>query len=60
MFKVGDRVRKEKVMKVQNAVGTIQNISKEYVVVLWDEVKGQWHYTHEQAQMKLEILNEQK
>ena len=48
-FEPGWRVRKDKVMKVENAEGTVIKVTKEYVVVNWDLVNGDWHYTHEQA-----------
>jgi hypothetical protein len=48
-MKSGDRVTKEKVMSVVNAVGTVERVTRDYVVVVWDEVNGYWHYTHEQA-----------
>lgn len=57
-MKVGDRVRKDKVMRVENAFGTVQRVTKEYVIVIWDEVNGQWHYTHEQSK-QLEVIEQQ-
>jgi len=54
---VGDRVMKSKVLTSTPAVGTVEKITKEYVVVVWDEVNGHWHYTHKQAK-KLEIIND--
>ena len=44
-MKVGDKVTKDLVMRVENPKGTIVNITKEYVVVKWDNINGQWHYT---------------
>jgi len=55
--KVGDKVTKDLVMRVENPKGTIVNITKEYVVVKWDNINGQWHYTFPQAE-KLEVINE--
>ena len=54
-MKAGDRVRKDQVMNVKDAVGVIEKISREYVVVVWDGINGHWHYTPEQAKL-LEIL----
>lgn len=48
-MKAGDRVTKQKVMSVENALGTVDKITKDYVVVIWDKVNGHWHYTHDQA-----------
>ena len=55
-MKVGDRVRKSKVLTSAPAFGTVEKITKEYVVVVWDEVNGYWHYTEEQAKNKLEVI----
>ena len=56
---VGDRVRKAKVMKVEDAEGTIEKITQDYVVVVWDKVNGYWHYTHQQSH-KLEVIDESR
>lgn len=56
-MKVGDRVTKEKVLKVKNAKGIIEKITSEYVVVIWDGVPGHWHYTKEQSK-NLTIIGE--
>ena len=56
-MKIGDRVLMERVLKVQNATGTIKKITKEYVVVTWDNINGEWHYTHDQSK-ELEVLDE--
>tara|TARA_B100001250_G_C19154684_1_gene509538 strand:- start:206 stop:382 length:177 start_codon:yes stop_codon:yes gene_type:complete len=56
-MKTGDRVSKSKVMGVTNPIGTIEKITNDYVVVIWDKVNGYWHYTKEQAK-GLEIIDE--
>ena len=44
--------------KYAEAFGTIKQIKGDgYVVVLWDEINGEWHYTAEQSK-RLEIINE--
>ena len=58
-MKVGDRVTKAKVWKIENAVGTISTVAKDHIVVKWDEVKGSWHYTYEQAK-ELEVIDESR
>ena len=58
-MKVNDRVTRDKVMKVVNPIGTIDKITKDYVVVKWDNLPGYWHYTHEQAK-KLEKIDESR
>ena len=54
-MKVGDRVRKDEVLKTTKPTGTIERITQEYVIVVWDDINGHWHYTPEQAKT-LEIL----
>ena len=57
-MKVNDRVRMAPMWKYDEAVGTIKQIKKDgYVVVVWDNINGEWHYTKEQA-IRLEILDE--
>ena len=56
-MKPGDRVLKDRVLKVENATGTIEKITKEYVIVIWDNINGHWHYTKEQAK-SLEVASE--
>ena len=48
-MKPGDRVTRQKVLKYENPTGKIKKINKEYVVVLWDDIPGEWHYTHDQS-----------
>tara|TARA_B100000674_G_C37456800_1_gene740814 strand:- start:405 stop:578 length:174 start_codon:yes stop_codon:yes gene_type:complete len=55
--KVGDKVRMSPMWKYDEAVGYIKQIKKDgYVVVLWDGINGEWHYTPEQAK-RLEKMN---
>ncbi len=56
-MKVGDRVTRDTVLRTENPVGSVIKITVDYVVVKWDNINGQWHYTHEQAK-KLEFANE--
>ena len=56
-MRVGDRVFDTRVLKMQNATGTIKEITKEFVVVTWDNANGECSYTHEQSE-QLEVLNE--
>tara|TARA_R110001599_G_scaffold70415_2_gene197466 strand:- start:1926 stop:2096 length:171 start_codon:yes stop_codon:yes gene_type:complete len=56
---VGDRVTMAPMWKYDDATGTIIKIITDYVVVSWDEVMGQWHYTHEQA-VKLQPIEDEK
>ena len=57
-MKQGDKVKMAPMWKYEEAIGEIQKITADgYVIVKWDDIPGQWHYTKEQAQ-KLEIINE--
>lgn len=56
-MKVNDRVTKDIVMKVKCPTGIIEKITKDYVVVKWDNIPGHWHYTHEQSK-NIEVINE--
>ena len=54
----GDRVRMAPMWKYEEAVGTILQVRKDgYIVVRWDNINGDWHYTEEQAK-KLELIDE--
>jgi len=55
-MKVGDKVSMQNMWKYEEATGEIEKITADgYVVVKWDDIPGQWHYTEEQAQ-RLEML----
>ena len=56
-MKVGDRVTRDSILRTEDPVGTIIKITIDYVVVVWDNINGDWHYTHEQAK-KLEAVDE--
>ena len=56
-MKVGDRVTMSPMWKHDSATGSIIKITKDYVVVSWDNINGEWHYTDEQS-VKLEATNE--
>ena len=59
-MKKGDRVRMSPMWKYDEANGTIQQVRKDgYVVVKWDNINGQWHYTAEQSK-KLELIDEDR
>ena len=58
-MKVGDRVTMSPMWKHNEAIGEVIKITKEYVVVSWDGINGQWHYTQEQAK-KIEVINENR
>ena len=54
----GDRVKMTPMWKYDFAIGTILKINKDdYVIVSWDGINGEWHYTPEQAK-RLEVINE--
>ena len=56
-LQVGDRVNKSPMWKYESAAGTVTKVTKDYVVIRWDGVNGDWHYTPEQSK-KLEVINE--
>ena len=58
-MKVGDRVRASPMWKYDSADGVILKINKEYTVVRWNDIGGDWHYTKEQTK-KLEVINESR
>ena len=47
-MKVGDRVTMSPMWKYEEASGEIIKITREYYVVRWDGINGDWHYTEEQ------------
>ena len=56
-MKAGDRVTMSPMWKYETATGTIEKVTIDYVIVNWDDIPGQWHYTKEQAK-RLEVINE--
>ena len=56
-MKIGDRVKKSPMWKYSEALGEIIKITRDYTVVSWDNVNGEWHYTAAQAK-ELEIIDE--
>ena len=59
MIEKNTRVRMSPMWKYDEAVGTVIKITKEYTVVSWDNISGEWHYTKDQAK-RLEALSEEK
>ena len=47
-MKLGDRVTVSPMWKYAKASGKIIKITKEYYVIRWDGINGDWHYTQEQ------------
>ena len=41
--------------KFDEAKGTVIKITTEYLVVKWNDINGEWHYTLEQAEA-LEVI----
>ena len=56
-MKTGDRVTMSPMWKHDTAIGTVIKITKDYTVVRWDGINGDWHYTEEQAE-KLKAISE--
>lgn len=59
-MKVDDKVYMSPMWKYKEAFGRISKITSDgYIVVRWDGIPGEWHYTIEQAK-RLEIINESR
>ena len=57
-MKVGDRIRMSPMWKYTEAFGVIIKLTRDqYIVVKWDNINGEWHYTKEQMQ-KAEVICE--
>ena len=56
-MKVGDRVTKSNVWKLPTAIGTGKRVAMDHVVIEWDNVFGDWHYTNKQKE-DIEVINE--
>jgi len=54
-MKKGDRVKMSPMWKYDEAVGTVKKITKEYVVVVWEGINGEWHYTEQQSLKLIKI-----
>ncbi len=54
-MEIGNRVRMAPMWKYEEAFGAIIKMSADYVVVKWDNINGEWHYTLEQAK-KLQVV----
>ena len=48
-MKVGDTVKKEPMWKYKKAVGSVIKVTKDYVVIKWEGIPGEWHYTKDQV-----------
>ena len=57
-MKVGDRVTKPKVWKLNKVIGTVSRVAPDHVVIKWDSVHGDWYYTSEQAE-DIEVINDE-
>ena len=47
-MKIGSRVYRDRVLNHKAVKGTVVKIVKEYTVVKWDNINGDWHYTCDQ------------
>jgi len=57
-MKVGDRVTKPNVWKLEQAVGTVARVALDHIVIKWDSVYGEWYYTSEQAEA-IEVISDE-
>ena len=59
LFLETKQTRYPEIEKYEQAVGTIKQIKNDgYVVVRWDNINGDWHYTPSQAK-KIEVINDE-
>ena len=58
-MQVGDKVTMQNMWKYAEAHGVIKKITSDYVVVSWDGIPGEWHYTEEQSK-RLEVADESR
>ena len=59
-MKAGDKVKMAPMWKYEIALGTIKQVRKDgYVVVKWDNINGEWHYTKKQSE-ELEVIHEER
>lgn len=58
-MKQGDKVKMSPMWKYDEAKGTIIKITEDYIIVNWENINGEWHYTKEQSD-RLEVINENR
>ena len=57
-MQVGNKVRMAPMWKYDEATGEVKKLTADgYVVVRWDGIPGEWHYTEEQSK-RLEVISE--
>ena len=54
-MKKGDRVKMTPMWKYNEAIGVIIRITKDYTVIRWDNINGEWHFTKDQI-LGLEVI----
>ena len=59
MIEKNARVCMSPMWKYDKAIGAVIKLTKEYTVVSWDNINGEWHYTKDQAK-RLEVISEEK
>ena len=59
-MEINDRVKMDLGPNYGPSIGTVKKITKDgFVVVIWDNVNGEWYWTEDQAK-QLEIINENR
>ena len=58
-MKTGNRVKMSPMWKYDLTIGTIIKITKHHVIVKWDDINGDWHYTEEQAK-RIEVIDDDR
>ena len=57
-MEVGDRVRMAPMWKYEEAIGNVVKKTRDdYIVIRWDGINGDWHYTLEQSK-RIQVINE--
>lgn len=57
-MKPGDRVRIAPMWKFDEAYGhVVKKTRDDYIVIIWEGVNGEWHYTSEQAK-RIEVVKD--
>jgi len=57
-MKPGDRVKMSPMWILDEAFGHVSKITRDgYVVIIWEGVNGEWHYTKEQIE-RIEVIKD--
>ena len=57
-MKPGDRVKMTPMWKYDEAYGHVKKTAGDYIVIIWEGINGEWHYTPEQA-IRIEVIKDE-